>query len=176
MPDQPSLAGPIARIDRADELLRQLDAQLNAFLGSSPYDVEEIPDPDEQTRAFVLRRLHDVPARPRVIAGEAAHHLRSALDLLAYQLLVKEGVTDPNRLRNCAFPIITNRDLANPSDRKKHDELAKTRIGGVSSKAYDRIVALQPCATNGEWSHLAQVQDLDNTDKHRLLLAAASSM
>jgi hypothetical protein len=35
---------------------------------------------------------------------------------------------------------------------------------------------LQPCATNGEWSHLAQVQDPDNTDKHRLLLAAASSM
>ena len=176
MPDQPSLAGPTARIDRADELLQQLDAELNAFLRSSPYDVEEIPDPDEQTRAFVLRRLHDVPARPRVIAGETAHHLRSALDLLAYQLLVKEGVSNPKRLRDCAFPIITNRDLANPSDRKKHDELVKTRIGGISSKAYDHIVALQPCATNGEWSHLAQVQDLDNTDKHRLLLAAASSM
>jgi hypothetical protein len=43
MPDQPSLAGPIARIDRADELLQQLDAELNAFLRSSPYDVEEIP-------------------------------------------------------------------------------------------------------------------------------------
>jgi hypothetical protein len=64
MSDQPSLAGPIARIDRADELLQQLDAGLNAFLRSSPYEVEEIPDPDEQTRAFVLRKLHDVPARP----------------------------------------------------------------------------------------------------------------
>ena len=59
MPDQPSLAGPIARIDRADELLQQLDAELNAFLHSSPYDIEEIPDPDEQTRpkisAFAVR-------------------------------------------------------------------------------------------------------------------------
>src|SRR5207253_1908929 len=59
----------------------------------------------------------------------------------ALQLLVKEGVSDPHRLRDCAFPIITNRDLANPSDRKKHDESLKTRIGGISSNAYDRIVA-----------------------------------
>lgn len=36
MPDQPSLGGPIARIAGADELLRQLDAELNAFLRSSP--------------------------------------------------------------------------------------------------------------------------------------------
>jgi hypothetical protein len=28
---------------------------------------------------------------------------------------------------------------------------------------------------HGEWSHLAQIQALDNTDKHRLLLAATSS-
>jgi hypothetical protein len=120
--------------------------------------------------------LHDVPVRPRIIAGEAAHHLRSALDLLAYQLLLKAGITDPKRLRDCAFPIITNRDLLKPKDRKKHDASIKTKIGGVSQVAYDRIVALQPCATHGEWSHLAQVQELDNTDKHRLLLAAAASM
>jgi hypothetical protein len=170
------LAGPFARIDRADELLQQLDEEFRAFLQSSPYDVEEIPDSDKQTRTFVLRSLHDVPARARVIAGEAAHHLRSALDLLAFQLLVQEGVSDPSRLRDCAFPIITNRDLANPTDKKKHDESLKSRIGGISPKAYCRIVALQPCSTNGEWSHLAQVQALDNTDKHRLLLAAASSM
>ena len=40
-----------------------------------------MPDPSPTTRAFVLRKLHAVPERPRIIAGEAAHHLRSALDL-----------------------------------------------------------------------------------------------
>lgn len=35
---------------------------------------------------------------------------------------------------------------------------------------------IQPCVTNHEWSHLAQVQALDNTDKHRLLLAATTSI
>jgi len=48
-------------------------------------------------------------------------------------------------------------------------------IGGIDQQAYDRIVALQPCAMHKEWSYLAQIQTLDNTDKHRLLLAAAAS-
>lgn len=176
MPEQPSLAGPLARLHRADELLPHLDAALRAFLQTQPYDIEERPDPDPTTRAFVITKLRDVPARPRIIAGEVAHHLRAALDLLAYQLLIKEGVTDPKRLRDCAFPIITNRDLSKPEDRKKRDAKLWATIGGVSQKAYDRILALQPCSTNHEWSHLAQVQELDNTDKHRLLLAATASM
>ncbi len=176
MPEQLSLAGPLARIDRADELLTQLDAALKAFIETRPYVVEEQPDPNPTTRAFVITRLHDVPPRPRIIAGEVAHHTRAALDLLAYQLLVDKGVTDPKRLGAAAFPIITSRDLSKPDDKRKHDKLIRAKIGGVSQRAYDRIVAIQPCATNREWSHLAQVQELDNTDKLRLLLAASSIM
>ena len=176
MADQPSIGGPLARIDRANELLTHLDTSLKGFIETRPYVVEELPDPNPKTRAFVLRKLHGVPERPRIIAGEVAHHLRSALDLLAYQLLVKDGINDPKRLRECAFPIITNRDLSIPDGRKRHDASINAKVGGVSRKAHDRIVALQPYATNGEWSHLAQVQELDNTDKHRLLLAAAASM
>src|SRR5437763_1428464 len=118
MSDQPSLAGPIARINR-------LHAALNAFLRSSPYDVEVISDSDEQTRACVLQKLHDVPALHGPIAGEAVHHLPSAFDLLTHDLLVKHGVSNPKRLCDCAFPMITNLDLANPSDRKKYDESGK---------------------------------------------------
>jgi hypothetical protein len=72
-------------------------------------------------------------------------------------------------------PIITNRDLSKPDDKAKHDKSIKAKIDGVSQRAYDLIVTLQPCASNGAQSHLAQVQELDNTDKHRLLLAAAAS-
>jgi hypothetical protein len=175
MPEPPSLAGPLARIVRADELLSQLDTVLEAFLATRPYTVEERPDDNPAVRAFVITSLVDIPARPRIIAGEIAHHLRASLDLLAYQLLLKAGVTDEERLGACAFPAITNRDLSKPADRRKHDESINAKVGGISQRAYDRIVALQPCATNKEWSHLAQVQTLDNTDKHRLLLAAASS-
>jgi hypothetical protein len=175
MSDQPSIAGPLARIDRADELIADLRDALKAFLGTRPYTVNERPDENPAVRTFVVTSLRDVPARPRIIAGEIAHHLRASLDLLAYQLLLKAGVTDEERLRASAFPVVTNRDLSKPADKRKHDESINAKVLGVSQRAYDRIVALQPCATNKEWSHLAQIQALDNTDKHRLLLAAASS-
>lgn len=175
MADHPSLDGPLARIDRADELIVDLQTALRAFLAAQPYTVEERPDENPAVRAFVLTSLRDIPPRPRIIAGEIAHHLRASLDLLAYQLLRKAGVTDEDRLRTCAFPVITNRDLSKSSDKRKHDESINARVGGVSQRAYERIVSLQPCGANKEWSHLAQIQTLDNTDKHRLLLAAASS-
>lgn len=176
MADQPSLVGPMARIGRAEELTYQLDVACKAFLATRPYTVEERLDENPAVRTFVITSLHEVPVLPRIIIGEIAHHLRASLDLLAYQLLLKANITDPKRLRDCAFPIIVDRDLTKPEDRKKHDASTRHTIDGVDSRAYDRIVALQPCATNGEWSHLAQVQALDNTDKHRLLLAATSSI
>jgi hypothetical protein len=175
MPDQPSLAGPIARIDRADDLVVALGDALEAFVATKPYTIEERPDENPAVRMFVVTSVRDIPTRPRVIAGEIAHHLRASLDLLAYQLLLKAGVDDEERLRNCAFPVITNRDLSKPSDRRKHDDSINAKISGIDQQAYDRIVALHPCAGNKEWSHLAQIQTLDNTDKHRLLLAAAAS-
>jgi hypothetical protein len=176
MSDHPSLAGPLSRIDRADELVTELEASIRAFLSDRPYTVEERPAPNPQARTFVVTSLRDIPARPRLIAGEIAHHLRASLDLLVYQLLLKAGINDEERLASCAFPVITKWDLSKPADKNKHDESINAKVGGICQRAYDRIVALQPCATNREWSHLAQIQTLDNTDKHRLLLAAASSM
>lgn len=173
---QPSLAGPRARIDRADDLMQQLETACKSFLAARPYTVEQRPDDNPVVRAFVVTSLQDVPVLPRIITGEIAHHLRASLDLLAYQLLLKADITNPKRLRDCSFPIIIDRDLTKPEERKKHDSSIRQKVDGIAQRAYDRIVALQPCATNREWSHLAQVQALDNSDKHRLLLAATSSI
>ena len=48
----------------------------------------------------------------------------------------------------------------------------KKAIDGVPNDARDRIEALQPWRPGnpGIWSHLSQVEELDNTQKHRLLL------
>jgi hypothetical protein len=175
MPDTPSLAGPLARIDRADELVKQLDTTLKAFVATKPYTAEQQPDDNPTNRRYVVTRIQEVPLAVRVLVGEISHHLRASLDLLAYQLLLKEGVTDEKQLRDCSFPIIVNRDLTKPEDKRKHDDAIKKAIGGASPRALTRIVTLQPCGSNREWSHLAQIQALDNTDKHRVLLAAFGS-
>lgn len=67
----PSLAGPLARIDRAAELLGDLDAAIAAFLDTRPYVIEEVPDANPTTRAFALRDVYAVPERPRIIAGRS---------------------------------------------------------------------------------------------------------
>src|SRR4051812_39800748 len=79
------------------------------------------------------------------------------------------------RMSMRGFPITVNRDLSKPSDKRKSDDSINANIGGIDQRAYDRIGALQPYGANKEWSHLAQIQALDNTDKHRLVLAAAAS-
>lgn len=174
MADQPSLAGPLARIDRADDLSLQLTTACKAFLARQPYTVEERPDEDPTTRAFLVTALHPVPLQLRIVAGEVVHHLRASLDLLVYQLMLKHGVTDAQLLKRSAFPVL-DADLETPESRGKYLAAIKKAIGPLPAPLRARIEALQPAHTNHEWSHLAQVQQLDNTQKHRLLLAAAAS-
>jgi hypothetical protein len=110
---------------------------------------------------------------PRIIAGEIAHHLRASLDLMAYQMMLKAGVTDEKLLKRSAFPVL-DKDLSTAAGRREYSAAIKKSVGPLSATLRDRIEALQPCNTNHDWSHLAQVQRLDNTQKHRLLLAATS--
>jgi hypothetical protein len=159
MLEQSSLAWPLARIDRANELLTHLDAALKGFLQKPPYVIEERPEPNPTTRAFVITKLHEVPPRPRIIAGEVAHHLRAALDLLAYQLLAKEGITDSKRLRDCAFPIITNRNLSKQEDKRKHDESIKAKVGGVSKVGPLRRSLFSRVSSTGSTSRVCTCQN-----------------
>jgi hypothetical protein len=175
MLEQPPLAGPLARIDRADELTLQLTASCNAFLATRPYTVEERPDENPATRAFLITALREVPLLPRIIAGEVAHHLRASLDLMVYQMMLKSGVTDAKLLKKSVFPVL-DKDLSTAQGRGEYHAAIKKAIGPLPVTPRARIEALQPCNTNHAWSHLAQLQRLDNTQKHRLLLAATSSI
>ena len=59
VPDHPSLVGPIARIDRADELVVALRDALQAFVATKPYTVEERPDENPAVRMFVITSVRD---------------------------------------------------------------------------------------------------------------------
>jgi hypothetical protein len=65
VPDSPSLTGPLARIDRADELLVQLDTNLKAFVSSRPYTAVEQPDPNPQNRKYLITHIQGVPDEDR---------------------------------------------------------------------------------------------------------------
>jgi hypothetical protein len=172
MPEQPSLAGPHARLDRADALINELNVATKAFAATRPYRAVQVDDPNPLNRRFVVEAVDEVPLDIRVRAGEVVHHTRAALDLLVYQLLLRAGVDDERRLRRCAFPIIRVHD---PTDRQQAANYAARMtkaIDGVFDDARGRIEAVQPWRPEnaGAWSHLSQVEELDNTQKHRLLL------
>jgi hypothetical protein len=172
MAESPSLEGPLARLDWADALVKELDEATKAFAATRPYRAVQADDPNPLNRRFVVEAVEAVPLPIRVRAGEIVHHTRAALDLLVYQLLLRAGVDDEKRLRKCTFPIVSAHD---PTDRQQAGNYAskmKKAIDGVPNDARDRIEALQPWRPGnpGIWSHLSQVEELDNTQKHRLLL------
>lgn len=170
MTELPSLAGPRARLDRADALIRALDIELRAFLNTQPYTATRQPDDNPENLRLIIESVEPIPLPLRVMAGEIPHHTRAALDLMVYQLMVKAGVKDDRLLRKSAFPVLVRHDLADPQQKGEYIATIKKAIGPLSEDVRRRIEALQPCSTNREWSHLAQVQELDNTQKHRLLL------
>lgn len=166
------LAGPRARLDRADVLVAELDGLSKAFAASRPYRAVQVDDPNPVNRRFIVESVDDVPLPIRVRAGEIVHHTRAALDLLVYQLLLQAGEDDEKRLRKCAFPIVTEHDPADRQQAGNYQSKMKRCIEGVRDVARERIEALQPwrAGNPGVWSHLSQVEELDNTQKHRLLL------
>lgn len=172
MPEQPSLAGPRARLDRADALVAELNIATRAFAATRPYRAVQVGDPNPLNRRFVVEAVEDVPMPIRVRAGEIVHHTRAALDLLVYQLLLNAGVDDERRLRRCAFPIVSAHDPANRQHTSDYSAKMKKAVDGIRDDARARIEALQPWRPGnaGIWSHLSQVEELDNTQKHRLLL------
>lgn len=172
MPEQPSLAGPRARLDRADTLVAELSIATRAFAATRPYRAVRIDDPNPLNRRFVVEAVEDVPLPIRVRAGEIVHHTRASLDLLVYQLLLRAGVDDEKRLRRCAFPIVSAYDPVDRQEAGNYSAKMKKAVEGVSDDARQRIDALQPWRPGnpGIWSHLSQVEELDNTQKHRLLL------
>jgi hypothetical protein len=82
MPEQPSLVGPRARLDRADILIAELDATTKAFAATKPYKAVQVDDPNPLNRRFVIEAVGDVPLAIRVRAGEIVHNTRASLDLL----------------------------------------------------------------------------------------------
>lgn len=171
--DIPSIQPSLAKIDRANQNILNLDQLFSKFIDSPPYSFISQPDPNPKVRAFTITKVEDVGLPLRVLVGEIAHHLRSAFDLLVYQLMLRASVSDEKRLSRCAFPVVNHYIHA---ERKEYEETLRRKIEGIDPRAVTRIENLQPWKSNGMGSFLAQIDWLDNTDKHRLLLTVVNSV
>jgi hypothetical protein len=158
-----------AKLQRTGEHINQLNVEVEALLDSAPY--RSIPHGDPQALEDFERMLSKIRVPPRisVLAGEAIHQTRSALDHIASALVL---VNNHQTTRETQFPIYKYRpSYENESLRYE----GHTR--GMSWSAKALIDGLQPFKVGSAWeSHpLSILKALDNFNKHHALLVTVGA-
>ncbi len=172
------------RLERADQNIRDLHAEIIEFLapypplGFSVINKEVVfKDEDRQARFDVLREHAKQSAIPRfsVLAGEIIHHLRSAFDHVAWQLSCPEArLRFPNSIE---FPVCAARPRACSwtPEETKHSRYCGKIQGILSVTALARIYGLQPYTGTDRRNHpLLLIHDMDRFDKHRELVVTTN--
>ncbi len=153
------LKGVWSKIDRACEHLESYEDVLPDFRKSQPYSWASETDLDTGDKVW---RVRGQPTAPpfhwNVIIGDCLYNFRSALDHLAWQLVLVNGSTPT---RSTAFPLFDS-----PSAWK---QLSPSRLRGMDNKAIALIQQTQPCFGSNPYRNqiLSWLDGLHNVDKHR---------
>jgi hypothetical protein len=166
------LAGCRAKLDRAENQLDALGDEMRECVEGDAYTVRgEINESDNSLSIF-MEKQRQLPVFDWGLAlGEALHQIRGSLDHLVYQLVVKEGGRPHT---NHQFPIVKKEKdwkskVVNPPKNR--------RRGSLDFVHRDHIAAIkrfQPYAPTTGKPSLLTLQRFSNTDKHRLIHAAAT--
>jgi hypothetical protein len=166
-----SLAGCIAKVERAEAHFESLHPKIGAFLNGEPKPYRFVPEIDMQA-SKALWRLHVVEEPPlewSTIAGDYVQNLRAALDHLIWVLVKANGFTPTG---GNAFPIFD----VEPPDKSGNGERLKwnRQVHGLHPSAIRFLELCQPYnGPDGPGAHtLAALRTLSNEDKHRTLLPA----
>ncbi|MEJ7656106.1 MAG: hypothetical protein WKF33_03635 [Thermoleophilaceae bacterium] len=154
--------GPRAKVERANEHISDLVSEIERFHHRNPYEVVREIEADTGDLLYSFRVRVALSPRLALIAGDAVHNLRSALDLL-YRRLVEVNGKPPSE--SDAFPIFKSRTKAESGLGQ-----VEGRIGRAAGRAVGGLKPY-PGGNDGLW----RLRELDVIDKHRLLLAIWAS-
>lgn len=161
------LTGIIGKIERADHHLRKFRAEARTLLDSYAGSVA----PCERTDSWEEWRLNQVPAIPAhwpAVVGDIAHNLRSALDHLAWQLVVESGARPRRERPATAFPIRT----ASGSSPPTIFPAIRAEFQQVLESVQPYIAFATAQGLNPRKSPLFMLQELNNLDKHVAIVPA----
>ena len=155
-----ALDGPRLKISRAHMHLESLRERVQRFSNGNPYGV--VADYDGHTDKCVLRaHVFDHPPQEwGIIIGDIAHNLRSALDQLIWQLALLQTSTPYVKT---AFPIF--------DAFTKYRDNGRRVIQDLTRRQATLVKWLQPYrrGDEAEGHPLWLLQDVNNTDKHRVI-------
>jgi len=157
-----SLEGAKVKLNRSTRHIAELSSVARAYLDSRPFGVTQAEEPNGDL-VWRVKIHRQVPAEWSAIVGDAVHNMRSALDLVAWQLVEVSG---GHPTRDSCFPI----DHAPPPAQ---DQTLRRALAGASPAALRLVRRLKPYASGNPV--LGQLHALDITDKHRLVLVVGAA-
>jgi hypothetical protein len=152
-----------AKLERADQHIRDLEVLILPFKDKGRYDVYPKTDLKTRNRHFYVGRVDPIPPEICCVAGDAIHVLRSVLDHLAWQLVCSNGNTPSDQT---CFPISKSSAIYKTESPRK--------VKGMRQEAIELIDGIKPYKGGSEW--LWWLHKLDIVDKHRILMTVASSL
>jgi hypothetical protein len=152
------------KLDRAKQRMKELEEALQSFYATNPFKFSGKADLQAGKVVYTMDSVKDAPDEASLIAGEIIQNLRSALDHLAYQLFLRAGGTGAGK--NIYFPI--------GGSKTSYENKKSSRTYGMTQQAVAAIDALKPY--KGGNDVLWQLHELNNVDKHRLILTVGSAV
>lgn len=168
----PDLDGCEIKIARAEKHIEELEAEIQEhFAGKYTFAIDRGPD---GRYLYRVENLPEIPKRWNAIIGDALFNVRSALDHLAWQLVLLDGKEPTRRTQ---FPIL----LSQPHDESGAPVPVNLRPALDRQDVLDELQRVQPFREIGpdhDPAHtpLARLSALNNIDKHRLLLTTAGAL
>ena len=168
LPIQDLFPGARSKVKWADRHILEVQNTLGQFLQSGSYQVSVRDEPETQRRFYAIVQRRPLPDTIPFLIGDAIHSLRTALDHVAYEMVVRGGRTPSQGL---VFPIKDTRS-----------EVVDAMKSEIQAAAGSDIVALivdgiQPHRGGHREGHsLWVLHRLDCVDKHRKLLTAVEDI
>ena len=164
------LLSPRLKLERAGEHLKALHAELVAYTERQPHHFTSQVDSEGWT-VVSLEIVRPMPEVIPVIAGDAIHCLRSALDHIVY------AVSTGSKRRRGYWPIcIKEADYLLPRGAPpcERPSMREEGLGGVPESILTIIDGAQPYHGRDRANEhvLAVIGRLDNADKHRVVQTA----
>jgi hypothetical protein len=150
--------GPKLKLARAKQHAAELSAKVEEYIRRDPF-VLFVERANDDGRYYLAGRWRGpVPDEFSVVFGDAVHNLRTALDILANDLVALCGAIP----KEVYFPFAKSAD-------EIEGQIAK-RMKGATSDIIDIVRNLKPYKGGDEI--LRALHDLDISDKHICLLGA----
>jgi hypothetical protein len=158
-----------SKLERAEIHIFKLKDTWQEFIDreDNPYPVISEFDANTGYRTFKLANAARVPIDIPLLAGDAIHNLRTAIDHLMYHL-ISLRTRDSKVLKEAYFPIY------------RTSKIFKSRFKGIKKFLAPAVIKaisqIKPYARGSQFGRtLWQLHQLDIIDKHKILLTVAAA-